>query len=156
MGAIATLMAPECTGSTTPGNSHAPLPAMMLGQDVPLSMAKQQLQRPQRRGWPENVVATLMKETTVVVSCPERGTLKHDGSGPYNQEVTTILTALQGKGRIKIAFDRAGTSNASEEDTAAFQAADLLRKADPDNPTWKLMIKDTKWFQTYVGGVKDF
>ena len=95
-----------------------------------------------------------MKEVTVAVSCPEMGTIKLDGSGPYDQQVMTMLTKLQEEGHIKIAFDRAGTSNASKEDTNAFNGATALMKLD--NPIWKSMIKDTKWFQTYCGGVKKF
>ena len=30
----------------------------------------------------------------------------------------------------------------------------MLRKQMPQNPMWKKMIKDTKWFQTYAGGTK--
>ena len=90
----------------------------------------------------------------IVVSCPERGSLKPDGSGPYEQEVMTKLMELQGLGRIKIAFDRAGTSNASAEDNQAFQGANALKAIG--NDMWKKMVKDTKWFQTYCGGVKKF
>ena len=87
---------------------------------------------------------------------PREGDLKPDGSAPYDQEVMTKLMELQGLGRIKIAFDRAGTSNASEEDNEAFRAAEGLKQIQPDNPTWKKIIKDTKWFQSYTGGVKKF
>eukprot|EP01048_Picozoa_sp_COSAG05_P002455 COSAG05_NODE_101_length_19100_cov_24.260144_8_plen_357_part_00 len=95
-----------------------------------------------------------MTEIDVVVSCPEWGSLKLDGSGPYDQEVTTMLTKLQEEGRIRIAFDRAGTSNASKEDTDAFAAAITLQKAGTGGGSWMTPIKGTKWFQTYKGGVK--
>ena len=39
------------------------------------------------------------------------------------------LQEMQSAGRIKIAFDRAGTSTASEEDADAFAAAVVLRQA---------------------------
>jgi hypothetical protein len=55
---------------------------------------------------------------------------------------------------LKIAFDRAGTSNASAEDNQAFQGANTLKASG--NDMWKKMVKDTKWFQTYCGGVKKF
>eukprot|EP01045_Picozoa_sp_COSAG04_P005058 COSAG04_NODE_229_length_19247_cov_7.166910_9_plen_60_part_00 len=45
-----------------------------------------------------------------------------------------------------MAFDRQGTSNASEEDTTAFEACTTLREAG--NPMWKDMVKGTNWFQT--------
>ena len=90
--------------------------------------------------------------TSVVVSCPEEGTLNQDGSGPYDQEVMGKIMELQTKERIKMAFDRAGTSNASREDTDRFREADQLREAEDDG--WKLVIRSTLWFQTYSGGVK--
>ena len=65
-----------------------------------------------------------------------------------------MLSKLQDEGRIKIAFDRAGTSNASAEDNQAFQGANALKAIG--NDMWKKMVKDTKWFQTYCGGVKKF
>ena len=66
----------------------------------------------------------------------------------------TKLSDMQKAGRIKIAFDRAGTSNASEEDKAVFASAALLQEQGMDPSVWKKLIKDTKWFQTYCGAVK--
>ena len=76
----------------------------------------------------------------IVVSCPEQGSLNADGSEPYDQAVMTKLIELQALGRIKIAFDRAGTSTASAEDNEAFRGAEGLRQIQPDNPNWKKMI----------------
>ena len=70
----------------------------------------------------------------IVVSCPEHGTMDPDngeqrlaqGADPqqvFNQEVMTQLMRLCDAGLIKIAFDRAGTSTASPEDTDMFEAA---------------------------------
>ena len=44
----------------------------------------------------------------IVASCPEQATAKPDGNGPFNEHVMTKLSELQERGRIKIAFDRAG------------------------------------------------
>ena len=65
---------------------------------------------------------------------------------------TGVLRIKEQAGLIKIIFDRAGSSNASEEDTKAFAAATLLRDGGSD--MWKGMITGTKWFQSYKGGVK--
>lgn len=82
----------------------------------------------------------------IVVSCPEVGTLQSDGSEPYDEKVMEKMSELQKAGRVKMAFDRAGTSNASKEDTTAFEACTTLREAG--NPMWKDMVKGTNWFQT--------
>jgi hypothetical protein len=34
------------------------------------------------------------------------------------------------------------------------EGAEGLRQIQPQNPMWKKMIKDTKWFDTYEGGSK--
>ena len=60
----------------------------------------------------------------------------------------TKLSDMQKAGRIKIAFDRAGTSNASEEDVKTFEAATMLQQSGGPEEVWKKLIKDTKWFQT--------
>ena len=62
----------------------------------------------------------MMATLVVVVSCPELGSLNPDGGGPYDQAVMTKLMEMQSAGLLKIAFDRAGTSTASEEDRHAF------------------------------------
>jgi hypothetical protein len=59
-------------------------------------------------------------DPAMVVSCPELGSLSPDGGGPYDQAVMTKLMEMQSAGLLKIAFDRAGTSTASEEDRHAF------------------------------------
>ena len=93
------------------------------------------------------------KTIVIVASCPELGSL-NPGTGPYDQEVMTKCAELREAGTIMIVFDRAGTSNASKEDTATFESASILQKAGGDPAVWKGLIKGTKWFQTYKGGVK--
>ena len=110
---------------------------------------------PSAQGGGEVVVVDAGAVVYIVVSCPERGSLKPDGSGPYEQEVMTKLMELQGLGRIKIAFDRAGTSNANKEDEKAFRAAATLQESGQSDMAKKIVI-DSKWFQTYTGGVKKF
>jgi hypothetical protein len=112
--------------------------------------ALQQQARPQ----PPLAPVADQRAIPIVVSCPEQGSLNPDGSPPFDQEVMTALQQLQRDGHVKMAFDRAGTSNASKEDYDAFQAATTLQQSMPDNPMWKKMIKDTKWFETYKGGTK--
>jgi hypothetical protein len=50
----------------------------------------------------------------IVMSCPEMGTLKPDGSGPYDQKVMDKVSELSDRGFVKLGFDRAGTSTAVE------------------------------------------
>ena len=98
----------------------------------------------------------LLATIVVVVSCPEKGSKNPDGSAPYDQEVMTMLIEVQKQGRIKIAFDRAGTSTAVAEDERKFQAAKAIRKDDPHNREWKEMIMQTHWWKQYTSGVKSF
>jgi hypothetical protein len=112
--------------------------------------ALQQQARPQ----PPPAPVADQRAIPIVVSCPEQGSLNPDGSPPFDQEVMTALQQLQRDGHVKMAFDRAGTSNASEEDLDAFRGATALQQIQPDNTMWKKMIKDTKWFETYKGGTK--
>ena len=79
----------------------------------------------------------------VVVSCPEKGSM--DGQPPFVEKIMDTIADLE---HITIAFDRAGTSNASEADKDAFAAATQIHESMPDNAMWKKMIKDTKWFDT--------
>jgi ankyrin repeat protein len=91
----------------------------------------------------------------IVVSCPEQGSLNADGSAPYDQAVMTKLIELQDLGRVKIAFDRAGTSTASKDDEKKFRSAEILQQSG-EWDTAKELILGTKWFQAYTGGVKKF
>ena len=106
-------------------------------------------------------------QIVIVASCPEQGSLRADGGAPYDQAVMTRLVSLQQTSaaafaadpnaavcRIRIAFDRAGTSTASKQDAATFHSAEILKTAGGPVEVWKKLIKDTKWFQTYTGGVK--
>lgn len=56
------------------------------------------------------------RRKVVVMSCPEKSTLKPDGSGPYDQHVMDKVGQLQQRGRLKMGFDRAGTSTQHPED----------------------------------------
>jgi hypothetical protein len=90
----------------------------------------------------------------VVASCPERGTLQPDGTGPYNQEVMTRLIELRDEGRIQVAFDRAGTSTSSPQDTQMFHVATALMKRGEKERVWMRIIESTKWFHAYKQMVK--
>ena len=52
----------------------------------------------------------------IVMSCPERGTLSPDGLPPYDQPVMERVAELQRRGRLKMCFDRAGSSTTHAED----------------------------------------
>jgi hypothetical protein len=67
----------------------------------------------------------------------------------------TKLIELQDLGRVKIAFDRAGTSTASKDDEKKFRSAEILQQSG-EWDTAKELILGTKWFQAYTGGVKKF
>eukprot|EP01047_Picozoa_sp_COSAG01_P059771 COSAG01_NODE_7226_length_3297_cov_3.568793_3_plen_421_part_00 len=88
----------------------------------------------------------------VVASCPEKGTLKPDGSAPYDQEVMTKLIELRDDQVLHVAFDRAGTSTSSRSDKGRFELAAELQKQGFKG--WQYVIKDTKWFHAYEQMVK--
>ena len=50
------------------------------------------------------------------MSCPERGTLSPDGLPPYDQPVMERVAELQRRDRLKMGFDRAGSSTTHAED----------------------------------------
>eukprot|EP01043_Picozoa_sp_COSAG02_P054695 COSAG02_NODE_6232_length_3710_cov_3.154528_4_plen_198_part_01 len=77
----------------------------------------------------------------VVVSCPELTTLDPDGRGPYDQLAMDKCLHLQEQGIVKLAFDRAGTSTARQEDVPLFEAGGEK-------------IKETMWFYGYATAVK--
>jgi hypothetical protein len=52
----------------------------------------------------------------IVMSCPEMGTLKPDGSGPYDQNVMDKVSELSKLDFVHLGFDRAGTSTAVKTD----------------------------------------
>ena len=56
------------------------------------------------------------KRKVIVMSCPEHGTLRRDGKGPYDQPVMDKVAELLRRKVLKMAFDRAGSSTAHPED----------------------------------------
>eukprot|EP01043_Picozoa_sp_COSAG02_P054804 COSAG02_NODE_6264_length_3694_cov_140.769402_2_plen_841_part_00 len=86
----------------------------------------------------------------VVVSSPEMATLKPDGEGPYDQFAMDECRDLQNKGVLKIAFDRAGSTTAREEDEELFTS--LQAASDPT--VYAQIVKKTYWFYGYATAVK--
>jgi hypothetical protein len=89
----------------------------------------------------------------IVMSCPEFGTLDPSGNPPYDHDVMTKVSQLQRKGALKMGFDRAGSSNTTQSDTALFERAEQLRVAGhlaEANAT----LKSTIWFANYTGRAK--
>eukprot|EP00928_Gymnodinium_smaydae_P036928 TRINITY_DN25724_c0_g1_i1.p1 TRINITY_DN25724_c0_g1~~TRINITY_DN25724_c0_g1_i1.p1 ORF type:complete len:172 (+),score=28.01 TRINITY_DN25724_c0_g1_i1:123-638(+) len=85
----------------------------------------------------------------VVMSTPEWGTEKPDGSGPYDVNVMKEIQKLQrderdGSKNFVVAFDRAGSSTAND--------------ADAERGEWwkgdEAVIKSTYWFYGYRTRVK--
>eukprot|EP01044_Picomonas_judraskeda_P022663 COSAG03_NODE_5715_length_1189_cov_22.644037_1_plen_183_part_01 len=56
------------------------------------------------------------KRKVIVMSCPEHGTLRRDGKGPYDQPVMDKVAELRRHEVLKMGFDRAGSSTAHPED----------------------------------------
>ena len=56
------------------------------------------------------------KRKVIVMSCPEHGTLRRDGKGPYDQPVMDKMAELLRHKVLKMGFDRAGSSTAHPED----------------------------------------
>ena len=56
------------------------------------------------------------KRKVIVMSCPEHGTLRRDGKGPYDQPVMAKVAELLRHKVLKMGFDRAGSSTAHPED----------------------------------------
>ena len=56
------------------------------------------------------------KRKVIVMSCPEHGTLRRDGKGPYDQPVMDKVAELLRHKVLKMGFDRAGSSTAHPED----------------------------------------
>eukprot|EP01045_Picozoa_sp_COSAG04_P031889 COSAG04_NODE_6066_length_1419_cov_1.087121_2_plen_317_part_01 len=52
----------------------------------------------------------------VVMSCPEKGTIDLYENGPYDQEVMAKIEEMSEVGKVKMGFDRAGTSTTHPED----------------------------------------
>ena len=68
----------------------------------------------------------LLDQKVVVMSCPEMGTLKPDGSGPFEEKVMDKVSELVKRGVVKLGFDRAGTSTAvkTEEENRKWSMAE--------------------------------
>lgn len=86
----------------------------------------------------------------IVVSSPEWATKDPEGNGPYDQPAMDRCKELQQLGLLKIAFDRAGTTTARQEDEELFErlqeATDLAECAQ--------IVKKTYWFYGYATAVK--
>eukprot|EP01043_Picozoa_sp_COSAG02_P062312 COSAG02_NODE_8565_length_2522_cov_2.349979_2_plen_608_part_00 len=78
----------------------------------------------------------------IVMSCPEKGTLDPFGDGPYEELVMDKVMELQQCDKVKMGFDRAGTSTAVPEDKPLFDSN------DPAN------IRLTRWFYGYKTSAK--
>ena len=50
------------------------------------------------------------RRKVIVMSCPEHGTRRADGAGPYDEDVMAKVAELQQRGLLKMGFDRAGSS----------------------------------------------
>eukprot|EP01043_Picozoa_sp_COSAG02_P055664 COSAG02_NODE_6492_length_3539_cov_1.962209_2_plen_658_part_00 len=81
------------------------------------------------------------KRKVVVMSCPEKGTLRPDGAEPYDQEVMEKVAELQRRGLLKMGFDRAGSSTKAPED-------DGLDWSDPQD------IKRSRWMYGFRTAAK--
>eukprot|EP01048_Picozoa_sp_COSAG05_P008026 COSAG05_NODE_592_length_8492_cov_22.177410_2_plen_416_part_00 len=101
---------------------------------------------------------------TIVMSCPEMGTLDEDGGVAriaagatphevYNQRVMDKVSEFQQLGFVKFGFDRAGTSTARETDGALFDTAFSLR-ADGKLVEAKELLRSTDWWYGYQTSVK--
>ena len=90
----------------------------------------------------------------VVASCPELGTrdLQIGDDTRFQEEVMTHLLRLRDGERIHVAFDRAGTTTSSPEDTMMFEIASLWNRSGKKH--WDTVIKATKWFHAYQQMVK--
>jgi serine/threonine protein kinase len=79
----------------------------------------------------------LLDQKVVVMSCPEIGTLRPDGSEPFDQNVMDKVSELVKRGVVKLGFDRAGTSTAV--------------KTEEENRKWSIAFDGTLEV-TQVGG----
>ena len=78
-----------------------------------------------------------LHQKIIVMSCPEKGTLKPDGSAPFDQNVMDKVSDLVKLGVVKLGFDRAGTSTAV--------------KTEEENRKWSIAFDGTLEV-TQVGG----
>ena len=78
-----------------------------------------------------------LHQKIIVMSCPEKGTLNPDGSGPWEEKVMDKVSKLVNLGAVKLGFDRAGTSTAV--------------KTEEENRKWSIAFDGTLEV-TQVGG----
>eukprot|EP01043_Picozoa_sp_COSAG02_P025086 COSAG02_NODE_1397_length_12873_cov_18.498043_2_plen_628_part_00 len=111
----------------------------------------------------ESYLASLSRKS-IVMSCPEMGTLDQDGGAArlaegvslkavYNQHVMIKVSELQKLGYVKLGFDRAGTSTARERDKDLFDEAFKLRD-DGKHQEAIALLKATDWWYGYETSVK--
>eukprot|EP01043_Picozoa_sp_COSAG02_P038193 COSAG02_NODE_2926_length_7728_cov_3.194521_9_plen_302_part_01 len=81
------------------------------------------------------------RRKVVVMSCPEKGTLRAGGEAPYDQDVMEKVAELQRRGLLKMGFDRAGSSTRHPED-------DGLDWSDPKD------IKRSRWMYGFRTAAK--
>eukprot|EP01043_Picozoa_sp_COSAG02_P044819 COSAG02_NODE_4038_length_5874_cov_2.627661_2_plen_617_part_00 len=88
----------------------------------------------------------------VVVSCPEKG--RHDDG--TSAMVMDKCRELQGKGKLKLAFDQSGSSNTYPGDEVRFSSARHLWNigAEGERQMAKKMILETSWWTSYEARVK--
>ena len=114
---------------------------------------------------PEHVppaMGRLLTKKSIVLSCPEFGTLDPDG-GPntgtnkYDSPVMRTVMQLQklSDGAIQMGFDRAGTSTSDDRDKATWD------KLNPETAVYvtdvterKELVKQTFWFVGYKAAAK--
>jgi hypothetical protein len=108
------------------------------------------------------VVREMLTKKSIVVSCPERGTLDPHG-GPntatnaYDSPVMATVMQLQqlSAGAILMGFDRAGTSTADDRDQAIWDKLNPKKDVyERDETARKELVKRTFWFAGYKVGVK--
>ena len=100
----------------------------------------------------------LLDHKAIVMSCPETGTLKPDGSGPYDQHVMDKINELRSRGKLKGGFDRAGSSNMDPRDDEIwpkiFRTEGQEHLFEIDEQKRKDVIKSTYWFTGYRTAAK--
>ena len=91
------------------------------------------------------------RRKAVVMSAPEEGTRRADGQGPYDEPAMDKLAELQRRGRLKMGFDRKGTSTQDSADEP--DGRQVAGKAPVD---WQdaTSIKSTQWFYGFRTAAK--
>ena len=74
-----------------------------------------------------------VERKVVVMSCTEMGPLSLDGGPPYDQPVMDKIAELQQRERVKMGFDRAGSSTTHPED----RDVDLTDKEQIRRSRWR-------------------